>query len=425
MHKIELSEWDNRPKISKNEIGSLSPTDCDLLPRLRQAGIVIDELSDGIRIQTKSFVGRVTLDAFDLVIEPKLKGMPLYESFRYAFDLNQLHTLGKQITTKTSFVEILIAELIGEVRDIQRRGPFQQYQKERKELVDLRGQIDQAAWLRRGGMASETLPCVFYRRSHDNILNWTLCAGLRLGTMLSQSPKVKTTCRMLADTFAESVSEQPLSKRLIVNAFRHLNRLNAHYEQALLLIRLLQEGIGGFTHGTDRCERIPGFLFDMNKLFEKCLERLFRENLPGVKFSPQKEFRLFSFASSCNPKNQSSFGFRPDYTFEYQGETIILDAKYRDLWKKPLPTSMLYQLLVYAMAAAVPHQSVILYPTLHQEAKQQKINLVADADKQHLCSVTLQPVDLQELSKIVSQDTDIDRQRFAEKLVSIHQLGMK
>lgn len=244
MRKIELTEWSPFREIPREKGGRLGPNDRRLLPRLRKAGIVIDELATGLRIRTKSFVGRVTLDAFDLLVHPKLEGTPLYELFRYAFNLKQLHPLGKQVATDKFFEEILIAELLGEAREIQRRGAFQQYRKEHKNLTELRGRIDRTAWLRRGGVASETLPCVFYRRSHDNVLNRALCGGLRLGATLSRLSEVKTGCRMLADAFVLSfpgmATEQPLSGRLIADAFRHLNRLNAHYEQALRLVRLLE-----------------------------------------------------------------------------------------------------------------------------------------------------------------------------------------
>lgn len=152
----------------------------------------------------------------------------------------------------------------------------------------------------------------------------------------------------------------------------------------------------------------------MNLLFEKCLERLFRENLTGMEFTPQKDYRLFSFDSSCNPRNQPPFGFKPDYTFESGDKTIILDAKYRDLWEEKLPPSMLYQLAVYALAA-VPHRSVILYPTLSEKAEPQRINLA------RLCTVTLQPVDLNRFSGLVSEKSDPEsRKRYAETLVMTH-----
>lgn len=417
---VDMQEWSTKT-ISRNKAGELSKSDLSLRDRLKDAKIEIDELPEGFRVRTGHFVGRVTLDAFDLIVRPKLKEIPLHKLFLYAFDLAQFRTLGQHITTENFFAEILTAELIAEVRSIQRRGPFQLYQKRQKNMPELRGQIDRHAWLRRGGVPSETLPCMFYHRCHDNVLNQTLCGGLKLGTLLSRSAEIKTACRMLADTFALSVSETPLSKRLIADAFRHLNRLNAHYEQALRIVRLLYDGIGGFAHGKDRFERIPGFLFNMNLLFEKCLERFFRENLPGKTFTPQKDFQLFSFDPQCNPKNQGKFGFMPDYTFEHEGKTIILDAKYRDLWEKPLPTSMLYQLAVYAIAAASPHQSVILYPTLNPKAMSQKIDLTRDANGKCLCSVILKPVDLNKLAMQVSGETGpTSRQYFAESLVLFH-----
>ena len=97
--------------------------------------------------------------------------------------------------------------------------------------------------LRRGGVPSETMPCEFYRRSLDNIMNQVLCAGLWLSVAIAKSPQLKSKCHCLADTFAQSVTEKALDHRLIADAKRGLNRLNAHYENVITIIEILYTGI--------------------------------------------------------------------------------------------------------------------------------------------------------------------------------------
>ena len=54
----------------------------------------------------------------------------------------------------------------------------------------------------------------------------------------------------------------------------------------------------------------------------------------------------------------------------------IVDAKYRDLWERPLPREMLYQLTLYALSHGDGvREAIIAYPTLADEAREQAVVL--------------------------------------------------
>lgn len=53
---------------------------------------------------------------------------------------------------------------------------------------------------------------------------------------------------------------------------------------------------------------------------------------------------------------------RPDYTVTEAGRTVLLDAKYRDLSRTPLPREMLYQLTVYAASRGPGGTAAIMNP---------------------------------------------------------------
>ena len=252
--------------ISGKEFGQDRWTDKDdkLAKELKNAtGIEIDALRNGnLRIKANAHVGHVAFSNFDLVIYPKFDYLikqegPFATLVRYAFGFEDLKCISEQDSPETFFADILIYWLREAAWNIQRRGPFQMYRKERKDLSIIRGKIDTKMWLRRGGIPSETMPCEFYCRSFDNVLNQTLCAGLRRSVALAKTPKLKNDCRFLADTFAlDGVTEKTLDHHLLADAFRGLNRLNAHYDNAIKLIKLLHDGSGGFVFGNQCQEQV-------------------------------------------------------------------------------------------------------------------------------------------------------------------------
>ena len=445
---VQLREYDKNQEKLWEDIGlgekrPLSSEDCELEEKLRKAGIVeINTLNNGkgVRIKAYSYVGSVSFSTFDLQIRPKfeqINDQTLATLLAYAFGFDDLKKFDEQDSNDPFFVDILIHWLLEIVYTIQRRGLFQQYRKERRDLSVIRGKIDLKTWMRRGMIPSEKMPCVFYRRSLDNVLNQTLLAGLRLGVAIAKSPKFKSKCGLLAEDFAMSVSEKTLDRQMLAAARRSLNRLNTPYEKAVNIIELLYNGSGGFIFGGSSQEqiRIPGFFFNMNVLFEKFIGEFLERNLEGEEWKVKLQCARRVFYDEDNIHCGT---IKPDIVV-YNKTTkmrYVLDTKYRDIKKmlrlkpnvdssqKRRDLSVLYQLGIYALACSNAHKddvkrrSIIIYPGDEQSKLSRRVLMqsVSKKEKKELCEITLRPVDLVKMVEWINT-SDEEMKKYALELI--------
>lgn len=147
-----------------------------------------------------------------------------------------------------------------------------------------------------------------------------------------------------------------------------------------------------------------GFFFDMNEFFQALLSKLLHEFFDGYEVRDEYRLRgLFVYAREFNPQRRKAPTPRPDFAVMKGGKVIyLLDAKYRDLWENPLPREMFYQLAIYAVSGKGNNSSRILYPTMNQSAKVQKIDIKDPINNEKFAQVILQPVSLIKLAELIS-----------------------
>jgi 5-methylcytosine-specific restriction enzyme subunit McrC len=100
----------------------------------------------------------------------------------------------------------------------------------------------------------------------------------------------------------------------------------------------------------------------------------------------------------------------------------FLDAKYRDIWDRSLPTEWLYQLSIYALASPA-EVSVLLYASMSPHAQDERLEVRQPVlwSNKRPASVILRPVQLAELAELLdpdrSQRSAVERRYLADQLV--------
>ena len=410
MPTVELLEWQRATPQSHPALRNL---DLDLVSRERavlarldeQPMVSVQELRDGVGISTTSYVGSVRTGALTVRITPKLTGRPFSTLLGYAVGLPVSLLPAHDVGLTTSVVQdLIVSRLASEVSRLLARGIYRTYLTRQDSLPSPRGRI-LFSHLARGSLTTATLPCRFDER-HENVLpNRVLLAGLELAGRLVVDPEIRTRILRLVATLAGRVEPVPLTRETFRALRRGSSRLTTAYEPAFALIRLLVAGTGiGLDAGAERTE-LPGFLFDMNRLFQDALERFLREWLENSTVMPQYRLQdVFRYDPGFNPRRQRSPTPKPDYVLWRQGRVeAIADAKYRDLWEQSLPASMLYQLSVYALSQVDCQTAVILYATITSAAREARIAISDPIRGGTRAWVVLRPVCLPVLADLVRQ----------------------
>lgn len=432
---VRLTEWAEVDHLADTGAGLRELTLGDD-PRVREearelanSGVVtVTELRGGLRVETGSFVGRLTVGPLDITIVPKVAWSRWLRLFGYALRLRDL-VRSPAITARvrpSSLHDLVVLELVMESRDLLARGLHREYERLRRPLAAPRGRIDFSQIARAGSLREARVPCRFTRRETDTLLNQALLAGLRTATRIATDPGLRADARHLAQGLCAAVSGVPLTADLLRRTWKSVDRRTARYSSALRLAELLRAGAAVALDGDDEGDAlaIRGFALDMNALWQRFLGRVLSEWAPGVKVREELALQhLFRSDPAFAPRPRRLRSARPDFAVLSPGKPVrYLDAKYRDLWTQGLPRDMLYQLALYA-AAQEWGAAAMLYPTEAVEAAEERLDVCNPVDGRPGASVALRPVHLQRLEELVAEPAsprrEAERQAFARALLGV------
>lgn len=432
--RLRMSEWEvcepsrsgTRTGLEGVTLGDDSAVAAQARALARAGVVTVTELLTGLRVETGSYVGRIALGPLELVVEPKVAWERWQPLLGYALRIDDLHRTDELTTSvrPSSLQDIFIIELVRETRALLSRGLHREYERQRRPLAVPRGRIDFAR-IARAGVQEARIPSRFTRRLDDTLLNQVVRGGLALAATLATDTRLRGDARQLEQEFAATVSRPGVTPSLVRDACRTLDRRTARYAPVLRLIELLVSGMAVVIQDDETTETISirGFALDMNSLWQRLLERVLTEWVPGVEL--RSEATLTDVIRLDPEFSQHRRGRtprpRPDFTIRVAGGSVAyLDAKYRDLWATSLPREMLYQLALYASVQA-HGAATMLYPTDDRSAAEERLNIYSPTGGSVQSIVALRPVHLFELEQLVadvpSAARDARRARFAGRLL--------
>jgi 5-methylcytosine-specific restriction enzyme subunit McrC len=428
---VELTEWAQRGPEQLPALADKSLTENvfsqPFAEKLRNR-LDIRRSYHGLEITSTQFVGRVDVGRLRISILPKLAAMPLARLLRYAYGLRDLTTIEetRAPTARHGLHDLLIEMLANEVEELLHRGPARRYVPLTNNSDSPRGSILINEVVHNGGIREARLPCRYFDRHVNWHLNQTLRAGLEVAAQMTDDRDLRRRVHKAATGFGDVEQKTRLLGDDIDRAERGLTRLTAANAPALSIIRLLHGMLGLGFEPEGALSRSPGFLFDMNKFFQRLLSRFLHDNLVSARIKDEWAIRnVFAYAIQANPRRRTAPAPRPDFALFF-GDVLrgFLDAKYRDIWDGDIPADWLYQLSMYAFASPVP-VSIMLYASMSAEAGDEQVDVRSPMHgrSDRSAAVILRPVLLPYLASLLDPDQTVslaaERRRMAAELVTL------
>jgi 5-methylcytosine-specific restriction enzyme subunit McrC len=426
---VEMAEWETVGLAQNPRLARMSFDDNVSARHVADAlrsSVDIREEHQGLKITSNSFVGRIDVGQLRISIRPKLAAKDLARLLRYAYGLRDLAIREKTTapTVRHGLHDLLIAMLAAEIEELLHRGLVRRYIPQSERLESPRGRILVEELICRGGLIEARLPCRHFERHTDWQLNQVLRGGLDAAAQMTEDRDLRRRVRRLAEMFYEVERKTRIDVGDIDQAERGLTRLTDACAPALRIIRLLFDMLGFAFQPDGLRSPIPGFLFDMNRFFQRLLSRFLHENLLGGKRIVDERAipLMFAYAPDANPRHHAAPKPRPDYAL-LRGHVVegFLDAKYRDVWEKGYPAEWLYQLAIYALASQT-RVSAMLYASMALDARDEQVDIRPPWSSEGPASVIFRPVALPQLAELLNPDkagslAAAERRKLAEKLV--------
>lgn len=341
MTEIELREHESKTvTLSRSEVAALRRT--SNLPFT----LARSDEKGAWRLKAASIVGNLEIEGLlSVTVRPKMEIGKVFWLASYAlgeFKLRDLESF--QYPEDRHPIEVMAFLFANAARNAFARGLLHGYRTEEEALLTVRGRIRFGEQIRR--RFGIPLPVeVRYDDFTENILENRLvkAATHALGAMRLRDPESRAALGRVYATL-EDVSLVHFAPRSVPEVT--FNRLNEHYRQVVGLARIILRHATVET-GRDRI-RAPGFLLDMNKVFEGFVRCALREalHLPD-RFFLEKPVTFLDEGHGV--RLEPDLAWRTGRTWRFVG-----DAKYKRLEPPHAPSGDLYQLLAYVTALDVP-----------------------------------------------------------------------
>jgi 5-methylcytosine-specific restriction enzyme subunit McrC len=376
-----LSEWNS---IDLPEV-TLNRRDWEFINNLNigSAKLLIEARPAGIRVTTRSWIGVVRLNSLEIRVEPKLAGdhIRVVEMLELTSGLDLLRRYANHHQLKTgadNLFDLIATLLVTESERLLAGGLLSDYRDNESAIPFVRGRILASEQvLKRFGQIDQ-IHCSFDERTEDIAENRVIAAALSICRRLVKAPGLKQRIHRCLSGFLEYCTPSSDDR---LKSFTSLNydRLNSHYKTAHEFSDLVFTNFHVEEFSADGDSKVFSFLLDMNKLFEKFIEKLLEHLCRQQDLRPSFQKRNASVI--CDADTGQSFAeIRPDVLLKSQttGIAVPVDTKYKRLDDTKVNNGDIYQLFFYASAFGKPTQpkrAFIFYPASTVAGKFQRIKI--------------------------------------------------
>ncbi len=305
--------------------------------------------SDRYRLKPSSIVGAVEVDGLSVLIWPKIAVEQLISLAYYAVSKVRIQGSDFNFPKEWALPDMLARMFADAAEKAFARGLLHGYVEREESLQTVRGRIRFDEQIRR--RFGLPLPVeVRYDEFTDDILPNRLvkAANRRMRRAGLRSMETRRKLGRI-DAMLDGVSLCAYPPNAVPEM--RFDRLNRHYERAVALARLI------LRH--DRFEasrgdvRAPGFLMDMNKVFQEFVTAALREQL-GLSASEFPSDEQLPHRVYLDERNH--IRLYPDLSWwEGRRPVFVGDAKYKRIPSDArVPNADLYQMLAYATALDLP-----------------------------------------------------------------------
>jgi 5-methylcytosine-specific restriction enzyme subunit McrC len=278
-----LTEWTSEvyPGVA------LTPEDRAVVEKLSASAddrLQIEELQQGLRVRTRSWVGVVRLPTVEIRVVPKVTGdlLGLVRLLEYASGLDALIRLQDGATLEASgdsLLELVVLLFVEASERVLRRGLLSGYVEREDDLPIVRGRIlGDRQMLKRFGRLDRII-CRFDELEHDVVENQLLTAALQVASPRVTSVGLQRRISRLRGVL-EPICDTDQLDLAGTRTTMAYNRLNAHYETAHQLGWLLFDALGIDDLFAPGDAKSFSFLLNMNQLFERFVTRVVGQVLP-------------------------------------------------------------------------------------------------------------------------------------------------
>lgn len=342
MRQIDLQEYKSSGplRLSADEIKGLR----SVLDSWKLA-IEPDEDEDGhYRLRSSSTIGAFRVGDMSVSIRPKLPISRVLFLASYALGNIRLREERVELDAAADVVQAMARLLFVMARRAFARGLHRDYRVHEEALTTVKGRIRVAEQIRYRFGIPVPVEVRYDEFTEDITANRLVKAAAEV--LIRMRLRDRNDRTKLAQVLArlENVSWMEYDPRR-VPAVR-FNRLNEHYREVLGLARVVLQNQSVEVQRGDT--PAPGFLMDMNMVFQNFVVRALREELGLTDRALRSDRglgrRVFLDEEGC-------IGLQPDLSLWEMGKcTFVGDAKY----KSGIPTADLYQMLAYTTALNLP-----------------------------------------------------------------------